>query len=184
MQELATRCTDFNETCCWWRAGGSVNIRRYVRLGQYEAKLSDRWHKYRPAILHMPCANSLNMYQSPKYVFWVKIVKIKLINFSCPIRICWYVSLHTSECVSVLVLLKQSRYRPGVAQRVLRKFRFPDFVTTAQDGGRLSTLRTGRLYPQEILLVLISVRGWVDPRTKVRSEGFYVNEKSTDTTTP
>ena len=43
-----------------------------------------------------------------------------------------------ARCVCVKV--NQSRYRPEVAQRGSRKLRFPDFMTTVQEGGKVVSL--------------------------------------------
>ena len=40
-----------------------------------------------------------------------------------------------------------------------RKLRFPDFITTVQDGSKVVSLLHRPPLPQEMLLVLISVRG-------------------------
>ena len=39
-----------------------------------------------------------------------------------------------------IVKVKQSRYTPEVAQEGSRKLRFPNFITTAQDGGKVVSL--------------------------------------------
>jgi hypothetical protein len=59
----------------------------------------------------------------------------------------------------VKLKVKQSHYGPGQAQRVLRKLRFPDLVTTAEDGDKVVSLTHRPPLPQKILLVFISVRG-------------------------
>jgi len=45
-------------------------------------------------------------------------------------------------------------------------------MTTAQDGGKVVSFTHRPPLPHEMLLVLISVRRWVDPTTIVRSEGL------------
>ena len=53
---------------------------------------------------------------------------------------CFVESASSSGSLNV-VKVKQSRYRPGVAgPEGSRKLRFPDFMTTAQKGGKVVSL--------------------------------------------
>jgi hypothetical protein len=79
----------------------------------------------------------------PEFMFWF-CCRTSVLRAQ-PTVIFSHESTLPAHCLYVKV--KQSHYTTGQAQRVLRKLRFPDFVTTAQNGGKLSAFRTGRLYP-------------------------------------
>ena len=73
--------------------------------------------------------------------------------------------------LSQKVEVKQSRNRPGVAQRVPGGLGSQISRHSACVGGEVVSLTHQPPLPPGMFLVLIFTRGWVDPRAMVRSEG-------------
>ena len=75
---------------------------------------------------------------------------------------------------------RESRNRPGVAQRVPGGLGSQISWHSAREGGEVVSLTHRPSLPPAMVLVLIFTRDWVDPRAMERSEGD-VTEKSSDT---
>ena len=98
--------------------------------------------------------NHMRTFQASKSLY--TITRMKCCSLLIKYNLCFY---------KVKVKIKQSRNRRGVAQRVAGDLGSQISMTfSTWKWLRLSASRNGRLYPQEMFLVLILSRSWVDPQ--------------------
>jgi len=155
---------------CWTQATGGVHqqCHAWLRLGterKYE-RLDKRRARWRILCSAPPPLPQRTIpIRLKDYIKTVQMPTRRVLD----IKLSHQTNLHKSEPkrraknISTNLTSKKGKAVPLQARKGpegSRKLRFPDSVTTAQDSSRLSALRTGRLYPQEKLLILIYVRRW------------------------
>jgi hypothetical protein len=94
------------------------------------------------------------------YVRLQHLFKISKQVISCIVpEVCEALVEKLKDYIQVRQSKKAVPLQPWSGPEGSRKLRFPDFLTTAQDGGKVVSLTYRPHLPQEIHLVLISVRG-------------------------